>query len=101
MEIIKYDGIKIYNKNKVPGLLHLYTRKKNEWVFVKKMILKIRKFCIYMKKIMINGTNLPKSRFKTKYYSCFLALLRAFLLSFYFITLLAIRIININKEVTL
>lgn len=43
MEIIKYDGIKIYNKNKVPGLLHLYTRKKNEWVFVKKDDLKDKK----------------------------------------------------------
>ncbi|MGG0722842.1 hypothetical protein [Bacillus mycoides] len=43
MEIINYDGIKIYNKNKTPDFLHLYTRKKNEWVFVKKDDVKDKK----------------------------------------------------------
>lgn len=78
MEIIKYDGIKFIIKIKYQVYFTYIQEKRMSGYLLKKMILKIRKFCIYMKKIMINGTNLPKSRFKTKYYSCFLALFKGF-----------------------
>lgn len=55
--------VKSYDELKDLKLIHLYTRKTNEWIFVQENDFHEKKFSIYTKKIKKSGMNLLKLKF--------------------------------------